>query len=232
MNTTTKIINKTIVYIMVLAMIFASFSGLFAQAPTGQTRALFFNATNGTMYLWDGTGSLPGAATTVATTANFSGSYSWNSGTRTLTLNNFHYSTSHAFALYINTQLTVELIGENSLTSTLNVATTDISAGLYFNPPSSPAVTNYIKGPGTLTVRSGNVGANRSSGINAYWHLTIQSGIVNAYGGRGLISNGIFTAELLTMNGGIINSHGGRSVSNSPTRGESTGISAEKGLVM
>ncbi|MCL2412641.1 MAG: InlB B-repeat-containing protein [Bacteroidales bacterium] len=240
MNTITKFIKKTIAYIMMLAMMFASTSGLFAQAPTGQTRALFFNATNGTMYLWDGKvggkdayiGTPPTAATTVATTANFSGSYSWNSSTRTLTLNNFHYSTSHLYALYINAQLTIELIGDNSLTSTVNVTTPDISAALYFRPPSAYNVTNYITGSGTLDVRAGDVGLYRSSGINAYWHLRIQNGTINAYGGRGLISNGIFVEELLTINGGIINAHGGRSVSDGPTRGESTGISAEKGLTM
>jgi len=192
------------------------------------------------MYLWDGKvgdkdayiGTPPTAATTVATTANFSGSYSWNSSTRTLTLNNFHYSTSHFYALYIDAQLTIELIGDNSLTSTVNVTTPDISAALYFRPPSAYNVTNYIKGPGTLTVRSGDVGLYRSSGINAYWHMTIESGTINAYGGLALISNGIFVEELLTINGGIINAHGGRSASDGPTRGESTGISAEKGLTM
>ena len=216
-------ISKMLDCVKALAMTFIFVSGVLAEPPEDQTEALYFNVNDGKMYLWNGIGILPGAVTTEATADNYSGSYTWDGLSTTLTLENFEYSTSMFYALYFDAPVTLELVGNNTLTSTFDGDR--ISAGLYFLYQST------IKGTGTLTTRAGTVDGNRSAGIYSdSYGLTIEGGKIHAFGGAGLMSNGIFVLDVLTINGGAINAHGGES--NGDGEGESTGISAEQGLVM
>ena len=117
------------------------------------------------------------------------GSWSWVQATKTLTLNNINYSTTAKDALFLPDASTIELIGENTITSTWSQSSmgkhsfgVHVDSGL---PVSNAYYLDYggdltITGSGSLDARSGT--EQTSAGIAA-GNLTINGSTVTATGG-------------------------------------------------
>jgi hypothetical protein len=119
----------------------------------------------------------------------------------TLTLDNFSFTTSNPDILRIHgNNATIVLIGENTLTSTLDNDQSQ-SIGL------SASGTLTIEGSGSLTVTSG-IGIN-STGISSDINLTISGATITAIGGNASnTSTGIRVGNTLTINNGTVTMSG------------------------
>lgn len=146
----------------------------------------------------------------------------WDSTTKTLTLNGVNFTTTNPTAMILPAGATINLVGENTITSTNSDTEQDMSFGIL-------AVGNLtIEGDGTLTVTGGESNDYGSRGIyvqykdeNAAGDLTITSGTVNANGsGNASSSVGIATGGTVEIKAGTVNATGGKANSTS------TGISA------
>ncbi|MDR0876405.1 MAG: Ig-like domain-containing protein, partial [Clostridiales Family XIII bacterium] len=175
-----------------------------------QSEGLVFDVADGTMK--KGSGNYATDST-----------WSWNSGTKTLTLTNFNYVTSAAVALQVkNGDITLELIGSNSFISTYDAQTgttcgiivsTDITGNNLY--ATSNALT--ITGSGALEATSGALretyvtSGNFNCGIAAK-SLTLNSGTLTATGGYYTSSSyGIYVHSNggFTMSGGELTARSG-----------------------
>jgi len=130
---------------------------------------------------------------------------SWDGTTKTLTLNNFSFTTSDFMALYLVDGGTIELNGTNTLKSTFNNSTRNQSYGIF------TANNLTIQGSGSLTVTAGTVA--ESFGIHTLDSaLTISSATVNAQGGTASgaygYSVGIYLENYLTTNSSVTITNG------------------------
>jgi hypothetical protein len=135
------------------------------------------------------------------------GTYSYASGTKTLTIEDVDFATSAATALNLNNlqDFKVELVGENSFTSTYSEAAP--TYGIYSNYSSFT-----ILGTGSLRALGGTSTENDSVGIYSKTKaFTISGGTVEATGGSaGKGSYGIQTDACgLTISGGTVKATGG-----------------------
>ena len=158
-------------------------------------------------------GLLPTAALAADATADFvtnpaaaeallgSGA-SWNSDTKTLTLNGVNFTTTAATAVKLPDGAIIELNGANTIMSTYS------NSGDCYGIYGAGSLT--IQGTGTLNVTSGTPN-NLSFGIHAEGSVTINSGAVTATGGvAGEQSYGIRALHGdLTIKGGTVTATGG-----------------------
>ena len=172
-------------------------------------------------YIWVG-----GIQVTEDNAANITGEESptayYDAGTRTLTLKDYHYS-GHGYCLgnveggiviAKNESVTIELIGENSITMEAIANETpsrDNSYGIYgwLTGNSKPSIT--IIGKGSLATKGGNAKSN-SSGIYVTYNITFEGGTVQAEGGNVDVyrSTGVANqGKGITIDGGNLVAKGG-----------------------
>ena len=134
------------------------------------------------------------------------GTWNWDQANLTLTLDNLNFTTTADFALAVQGDAKIVLIGSNFLTST-NTLPGNFSDGIY------AAGNLTITGPGSLNVSSGP--AAISYGILATGNLTIDNGaVVTATGNIAAFSIGIYAFDGLTISGGsTVTSTGGAATS-------------------
>lgn len=121
----------------------------------------------------------------------------WDSTTKTLTLNGVNFTTEAATAVKLPDGAIIELTGDNTITGG------NASSGACYGIYAEGNLT--IEGSGTLTVTAGTAGGtgsnDRSCGIYTENALTMSSGIVKAYAGTsakaslGIYSKGNFTTS-------------------------------------
>jgi len=151
---------------------------------------LYFNSADGKFHK----GSLDGDVVTDA----FSGSFSFE-GT-TLTLNDFEFTTTAATALLFSEEITLNLVGNNSITSTFEGSSN--SNGIRVNSSLT------INGSGSLVATGGNpnpINNFTTNGIGVNGGLLVIDGAtVKAYGGNNNAgkSVGINVGGDLTVSGG------------------------------
>ncbi|MDR0769962.1 MAG: IPTL-CTERM sorting domain-containing protein [Burkholderiales bacterium] len=179
-------------------------SSLFFDASTGNaTSGKFYVDTNNNGFIDSGDSEYTGQAT----------AWGWNSGTSTLTLNNFTWTTSAYFALRIvGGNIVIELANgsTNTFTSTSTVVAGEPaeSSGIF----SASFIDITITGGGTLNALAGDASA-ASRGIHLKrGAFTLQSGTVNANGLDGVTgySVGIYVENgNMGINGGALSAVGG-----------------------
>jgi hypothetical protein len=127
------------------------------------------------------------------------GSYTYVSGTKTLTLDDVNFTTSAERGLDLsNVQyVTLNLIGANSITATGTGDKYAIYSGQSFS----------IDGAGSLTATSG-VGTTDSIAISSLGSITINGGTITATAGTASYSFGIFANGNIDINGGEITAIG------------------------
>ena len=170
----------------------------------------------------------------------------WDSDTKTLTLNDVNFTTTASTALQLPGGATIVLNGENTITSTYSdwgdcygiygvgsltiqgTGTLDVTSG-------TPSNLSFgIHAQGSVTINSGAVTAtggvagNQSFGIRALnGDLTINGGTVTATGGTAKQSSGLWVADYsLVISGGIVVATGGN-----VTNGTSSGIYAKNVVI-
>jgi len=191
---------------------------LSVQAQVNPTDyGLFFDVASGTVWLDLNHDGLIDASDSEYFPAP--ASWNWNSGTHTLTLNNFSWITPAQIALVIlGGNLTVNLNGTNTFESQFNNGTlssgSNVSAGI-----AVPFFQITITGSGTLNATGGDisgVGTHVNTvGINGT--LTVAGGTVNATGGTATAltpsfdgnSFGVISVDYINIKGGILNAKGG-----------------------
>ena len=139
----------------------------------------------------------------------------WDSTTKTLTLNGVNFTTTNPTAMILPAGATINLVGENTITSTNSDTEQDMSFGIL-------AVGNLtIEGDGTLTVTGGATdGSYGSRGIYAYGTVKIEGGTVNANGGGNANSSVAIEAGTVEIKAGTVTATGRKATS------DSTGIYA------
>ena len=149
--------------------------------------------------------------------------WSYNPTTNTLTLNGYSYSKdgwvdgSYSGGIYAQSNLTIELIGNNSVDNTFSNAYC-WNCGIYVKGSLT------IKGNGSLTTKGG--GDRVSYGIKAN-RLTVNSGTITALGKTARESNGIDISEDIIVNGGVITASAATS-----TEGDAFGIACRGSFTM
>ena len=149
--------------------------------------------------------------------------WSYNPATKTLTLNGYSYSKdgwvegSYSGGIYSSSDLTIELIGNNSIDNTFsNIYCWN--CGIYVKGNLA------IKGSGSLTTKGG--GERESYGIKAD-SLTVNGGTITAMGKTAQGSCGIDISEDIKVNGGTIIASAATS-----TDGDAFGIACRKSFTM
>ncbi len=140
--------------------------------------------------------------------------YGWSYDNGVLTLEDFHYMSDAPAAINLpyDEDIVIELIGENSITTTYNgpVPTYGIKAA---NTDGGGAIIEgntgslTIRGEGSLNSRGGTSGEHNSDGLTVGGDLTIDiKGTLDFNGGNSETSSyGLFVGGKLTMINGIVN---------------------------
>ena len=165
----------------------------------------------------------------------------WDSDTKTLTLNGMNFETTAATAVRLPDGANIILNGENIITSnpgegdchgiyaygnltiqgtgTLNVtggeATNGDSYGIYASGHDEDYIGVKISGGATVNATGGEAGVE-SYGINAYCKVNIAGGTVTANGGTATNNSyGIYADDDVNISGGTVNANGGTATNNS-----------------
>jgi len=182
--------------------------GLIFDAGTGKFYLNFDIDANGN---FDATASIN---TSVPYTGQ-AGAWSWNSGTRVLSLNGFQWTTSASMAFMIldlaagsfdssgtsNSAITINLTGDNSFTSS--------------NAATSNAIASYIgdlilTGTGSIDAVAGVAGIS-TGWMSTTGNLTVSGATLNATGNDAYYSIGL-ACNSFTQSGGTVNASSGTSV--------------------
>ncbi len=106
------------------------------------------------------------------------GTWEWKKDAKTLTLNNFSFTTEHHTGLFLPAGATIVFIGANSITSN-NAGGVNSSTALYVN--GIGPLTLSGEAGATLTLTGGPAPTSKKShGIGIYGDLTVTGGMVEA----------------------------------------------------
>ncbi|MBR2131232.1 MAG: hypothetical protein IJ955_01625 [Oscillospiraceae bacterium] len=185
------------------------------------SQATYFSIRPVTYNIWVGGTQLTSANLTVSDdnggTATLAvGTDGAGDPTYTLTLDNYTYEGAGymgslgSAAIYAQVPLTIELVGDNSMTHTDDTEPTNCYGIVIVPPDNSLAYSSMsIGGEGTLTV-IGSAARSNSAGIYVHGSLSITGGEVTATGGTASGNSiGIYAQTHVNISGGSVTAKGG-----------------------